>query len=135
MQYLVSTKKQNKYIFAVIIGAIFNFTFNIVLIKKFSAMGAAITSVLAELLVLLIELYYIKKDIPNLKILKNNIHYIIFGLIMYTITYQIGTILPTNAIGSMLQVIIGIIIYGSLLLISKDKFILTHIKPYIKKIF
>ena len=98
-------------------------------------MGAAITSVLAELLVLLIELYYIKKDIPNLKILKNNIHYIIFGLIMYTITYQIGTILPTNAIGSMLQVIIGIIIYGSLLLISKDKFILTHIKPYIKKIF
>lgn len=135
MQYLVSTKNQNKYIFAVSFGAIFNFIFNLILIKKFSALGAAITSVSAELLVLLIELHYIKKEIPNLKILKNAANYIIYGIIMFIITYQIGKFLPKNAIGSLIQIIIGMSIYISLLLINKDKFINKHIIPYLKIIF
>ena len=132
MQYLVSTKNQNKYIFAVSFGAIFNLIFNILLIPKLSSIGAAITSVFAELLVLLIELHYIKKEVPNLKIFKKNIHYIIYGIVMFLITYQIGELLPKSILGSLIQILIGSSLYIGFLIINHDKFITEHITPYLQ---
>ena len=47
IQFLISTKNQNKYILAVIIGSIINFILNLILIKPFGAIGATIASVIA----------------------------------------------------------------------------------------
>lgn len=135
IQYLIPTKKQNTYVLAVVSGAIFNFIFNFILIKKISALGAAVASVGAELFILLIELYFVKKEIPNLKMMKHSKKYLLFGILMFLITYQIGKFLPQNILGSLIQILIGSIIYLSLLIISKDQFITEHIIPYTKNIF
>ncbi len=135
IQYLIPTKKQNTYVLAVVSGAIFNFIFNFILIRKFSALGAAISSVGAELFILLIELYFVKKELPNLKIIKYSKKYLFFGIFMFLITYQIGKFLPQNILGSLLQILIGIIIYIIFLIVSKDQFITEHVVPYTKNIF
>lgn len=136
VQFLVSTKNQNKYIFAVLIGAIINFILNLVLINYLGAIGATIASVTAELIILLIELYFFKKIISNINIMKNSLKYIFFGLIMFIISYLSGNIFNATIHGTIFQVLTGITTYGILLLISKDQFVfeqLNKLKISLKK--
>ena len=127
IQFLVSTKNQNKYIFAVIIGSIVNFILNLILIRPLGAIGATIASIIAELIILLIEIYYFKRIIPNIKILKNSLKYFIFSIIMFIISYLSGNIFGPIIYGTLLQVLIGICIYFFLLFISKDKFLFSYL--------
>lgn len=128
IQFLVSTQNQNKYIFAVSIGAITNFILNIILIKQLDTIGATIASVISESIILLTEIYYFKKIINNISILKNSLKYILFGIIMFIVSYLSGNIFGPTIYGTIFQVIIGICTYAILLIISKDKFILNYIK-------
>ena len=134
IQYLSSTKNQNKYIFAIIIGSIINFILNLILIPKYSAIGATISSVIAELIILLIELYFMNKLIPNINILKNSFKYLILGFIMFLITYISGNIFKPTIYTTTFQILIGIITYSTLLLISKDKFIFNQLNKLKRKI-
>lgn len=127
IQFLIPTKNQNKYIFAVTIGAIINLIFNLLLIPNLATIGATIASILAELIILLIELYFLKKIIPNFNILRNSFKYLFLGIIMFIITYLFGTILEKNIYGTIIQVLIGTLVYIGLLLITKDKFIYKYL--------
>lgn len=127
IQFLVSTKNQNKYILAVSVGAVINLVLNLILIKQFNATGATLASVISELIILLIEIYYFKKIITNINLLKNSLKYSIFGIIMFLITYISGNIFGPTIYGTILQILIGITTYTILLLISKDKFLLNYI--------
>jgi len=127
IQFLVSTKNQNKYILATIIGAIINFILNLILIKPFSAIGVTIASVIAELVILLIELYYFKKIIANVNILKNSFKYLIFGIIMFIPSYLSGNIFGSTIYGTLFQVLTGMCTYFILLIISKDKFLFNYL--------
>lgn len=128
IQFLVSTKNQNKYILAVSIGAITNFILNIILIPKLDSIGATIASIISETIILLIEIYFFKKIIKEIKIFKNSLKYIIFGIIMFIITFLSGNIFKSTIYGTFFQIIIGVISYISLLLITKDKFLLNYLK-------
>lgn len=127
IQFLISTKNQNKYILAVIIGSIINFILNLILIKPFGAIGATIASVIAELIILLIELYFFKKIIPNINIFKNSLKYLIFGIIMFIPSYLSGNIFGPTIYGTFFQISIGICIYLILLVISKEKFFIKNL--------
>lgn len=133
IQFLVPTKNQNKYITAVIIGAITNFILNLILIYHFETIGVTIASIIAELVILIIELYFLKKIIPTFNILKNSFRYVLFGIIMFIITYTIGNYLSPTIYTTIIQVIIGIIIYSTLLLITKDKFIFNYLDKFKKR--
>lgn len=134
IQYLIPTKQQNKYIFAVICGAILNMILNIILISLLGAIGAGISSVLAELLILLIELYYVKDTINLLEIIKPAWKYLIFGSIMFLITFLTGNLLQPTIFTTILQVIIGIAIYSILLLVTKDRFLKENLLIYLNKL-
>ena len=133
VQFLIPTKKQNKYILAIVIGSITNLILNLILIKPLGTIGATIASLIAELIILIIELHFLKKIIPNFNILKNSFKYILFGIIMFIITYYIGTYLKPTISTTIIQTLIGIIIYTTLLLLTKDKFIFKHLNKIKKK--
>ena len=121
IQYLIPSKKQNIYTKSIIAGAIFNFITNLFLIPIFKSIGAIIASVLAESLVFAIQLIYIRKDI-NLKIVyKNCLKYIVSGVCMFIVTFGIGLFIKVNFISTIIQVIVGIVTYGIMLIILKDK--------------
>ena len=127
IQFLVSTQNQNKYILAIIIGIITNFILNLISIPYIGPIGATLSSVLAELIILLIELHYFKKIIHNISIFKNSFKYLIFGIIMFITSYLSGNIFGPTIYGTIFQTIIGVITYGILLLISKDQFLYEYI--------
>lgn len=134
MQYLISTGKQNIFTISVVIGAILNFLLNLFLIPKFRANGAAISSVIAEFVILIFQIIYLWKIFDFKKILKLNIKYLLFSLIMVVPVYFVGTFLNANIISTIIQVFVGALTYVILLIITKEQIIIESFK-FMKKFF
>ena len=62
-QVLVPTGKEKRLLTAEIVGAVFNFIANLILIPYLSIWGAALTTVISEVIVWGICLYYVRKDL------------------------------------------------------------------------
>lgn len=128
LQYLVPVKKQKLFTLSVVIGALFNFTLNSIMIPIYGANGAIIASVLAEFLILTIHILGIKKDIDIKMIYKGSLKYIVSGIIMFSVVYFIGIKMNPTMSTTFLQILVGIIIYTLLLIIAKDDFIIDIFK-------
>lgn len=120
MQYLIPTKKQNIFTISVIAGAIINFILNLILISKLGGNGAAVSTVIAEFCIFLIQAFYIRKIFNFKLILKNNVKYLFSSLIMFVIVYIIGIFMDSTIVTTSIQILSGGIIYVSLLFILKD---------------
>ena len=121
-QYLLPTKRQREYTLSVICGALINFIMNILLIPKYGALGASIGTVIAEFTVAIVQVYYVRKDFDLKLIIKNSFNYIIASIIMFISCMILRQLISSNFISIVLQVIVGTIIYGIMLLILKDDF-------------
>lgn len=132
-QYLLSTNKNKEYTLAVTVGAGVNFGINLILIPKIGALGAVIATVLAELIIALIQ-FYKSKEIYNNSWLRDIYKYLISGVIMLLITYSIGYILNSNIVTLIIQIVIGAVVYLGLLLILRDDLIISQLKIIKSKI-
>lgn len=122
-QYLLPIKRQKEYTISVICGAMINFSMNLILIGKYGAIGASIGTVIAELTVTSIQMYFVRKDFNIKNILKISKKYIISSLIMFVVCFIIGIFKVNNLMSLILQVACGGLTYGILLIILKDEFI------------
>lgn len=123
-QFLLPTKKQKEYTISVIVGAIFNFIFNLVVIKKHASIGASITTVMAEFLVTIVQFYFIRNFIEIKKIFKLARNNVIAAGGMMLIVYLTSKIIPLHGISMMIiKIIEGCAIYGIILIILKDSFL------------
>ncbi len=128
MQYLIPTGRNEAYTISVTVGAISNLILNIILIRLFKASGAAIASVISEFLVLVVQVHFLKKEMKVKEITENSWKYWISSITMGIIVYLISTKLTATILNTMILVAIGIIIYGTMLIILKDEFIMNNIK-------
>lgn len=140
VQYLVQIGKQNKFTLSVTIGAFVNIILNLILIKFFKGVGAAVASVIAELTILLVQLRYFKDQFSLFKILKLSAKCWISGIIMFVIVKILAQHMSVSIANTIIQTIIGGIIYLTLLIILRYRFIydvfnqvLTGIKAKIKR--
>ena len=133
VQYLISVKKQNLFTKSVVIAAIFNFLLNLILIPKFGAFGAIISSVLAEILIIIVQAIDIRNDFDVRIIYKGSLKYIIGSIIMFIPVYMIGLYMEPRIITTLIQVIVGLVIYGIYLLVIKDEFTINFINSILKR--
>lgn len=124
IQYLLPTKQQNKYTISVILGAIFNFTLNIILIKEFASIGASIASVIAEMIVAFAQLYFLRREIKVYDIIKVSYKYFIASIIMFASSVFITFFIYNKIVSIFIQISISILVYFFVLIIMKDKMIL-----------
>ena len=82
-QYLVQIGKQKEFTISVICGAITNVIFNIILIHFFNGVGAAMASVIAEIVIALVQLKYFKDQFKITEILKLGTKCVISGIVMF----------------------------------------------------
>ena len=127
-QYLLPTKQQKKFTVSVSVGAIVNIVLNMILIKRFNSIGAAIATVIAEFVVTGIQIFSIRENIKFKEIYDIGKKYCLAGLIMLLISIIVNNIINDNFISIVVQVIIGMLSYIGILLIIKDKFICNVIK-------
>lgn len=134
IQYLIPAKKQNKYTKSVVIAAFINFILNCILIPKFKSSGAIIASVIAEFSIVFIQLYDVRKDFDLKIVVKNCYKFIVSSIIMFIPIFIMGYKMKPTIKTTIIQIIIGIIIYFASLIILKEKYIYQFLDKIRKKL-
>lgn len=133
-QYLIPTKREKIYTVTVVVGAVVNFLLNLFLIHFWGAMGAAISSVLAEIVIAVTQLIILKKELSIWKIISSSIKYWIAGGFMVAVLWIENRYFVSNILNTCIMIASGIAVYFAVLLISRDNFLLTQIKNVFKKL-
>ena len=120
---LTAIDMQKNATVAVSLGAGVNICLNLILIRRYHAVGAAASSVVAESLVTFIQLLYLKNSFDFSYALKSIVRYSVPSLIMVIAILLIKQ-LPINGwISFIVQVSSGVIIYFMILILRKDPMI------------
>lgn len=127
IQILISNNEEKKFLFAVIIGAIVNLTLNLMLVPVYSFKGSIISTVIAEFVILFVELIigreYFKFKFINI----NTLNYVLGSIFIFLISQFIKIFDLNIIIEFIITVLLSGITYFLFLLIRKDEFILRSI--------
>lgn len=126
-QYLIPTKRQNLFTLTVVTGAAVNFVLNYFLIKRFQSVGAAVASVAAESVIAVYQLFIVRKELDGMEILKSSAKYLLSGLVMLVGILCVGNTLTPSLGHLIMLIIIGGILYITMLLFLKDSFAVSQI--------
>lgn len=127
-QYLLPTNRVKQYTTSIILGAIVNIILNFPLITKWGLYGAMMSTVFSELIVTLYQLYCIK-NIVELKILFSySTKYFISGIIMFIPVYIISLVMNNSITTIILELIVGMVVYSTLIVIFRKELINEVIK-------
>lgn len=111
-QYLIPTGKDKIYTIAVFGGALSNVVANYILIRQYGALGATIGTLIAEFIVLVIQVVGAKKDLPLKEIIGTNGIYIVFGITMFAVVAALSLCMAGSGIVKVAALILaGAVVY------------------------
>lgn len=116
-QYLLPNKKDSLYCLSVFVGAAINIVSNIILIPWLGARGAALSTLLAELSVCLVQSAIAIHHMDLLLYAKNCVPYMIIGLAMYFIISLISAqnnfecVIYKIGIGAIVYLILSVLVF------------------------
>lgn len=130
MGYLIPTKQQNVYTISVSIAAFINMAINFILISKLGALGAAISSVIAETVAGIIQIVYclIKKQLVAKEIFLPSLKYFFSGIVMLLVIYGIKQFTGKGIWDLIIVVFSGVFIYVLVLFLLRDSLLISTIK-------
>lgn len=123
IQYLVTTKRENLLTRSVCIGAIANFFLNLLLIPYLYSYGAAIASVISEVLITAIQFWFIRHEMSIPKIFSLSWKYLFASISMLVILLLLDQKMSVSFLSTVIMICIGFVIYMVLLIMLKDEMI------------
>lgn len=133
MQYLIATKNQSKFTIAVTIGAISNIIGNIFLIKVCGVYGAIISSIIAEIVITIIEFAMMKEVIKNSVNIKQLIKSCIGCLLMSTTIILLGNTLSSSVFTTIIQMTVGLFVYFITLIILRSEIVIDELNKILTR--
>lgn len=155
-QYMIPTKRQKEYTISILVGVIVNFVLNYILILKYGAIGASIATVLSQLVVDLVQGFYVKNEVNFKELPKLSYKYLLSALVMFgfcrivyygvysnlfagiintlTNAFELSKQDMTSLISIALQILVGVITYIGMLIILKDDYIYTFLRKVKNKL-
>lgn len=135
IQILVPQGEEHKVLISLIWGAGVNFILNLILIPSFQASGTAFSTLIAELVVLIVQTYYLRHFIFSL------IRQLSIRQILLSSVLSGGAILLLKSILSyhpffnlMISALVFFILYFSILLLQKEPFLMELFSKILKRI-
>lgn len=122
-QYLLPTDQTKYFIQSVILGTLFNCLVDIPFIIFWNAEGAAVATVLSELLVFGYQLWAVRYQISFRYLFEDSYKYFSAGLIMFVLVFVLDRKLNNSWISIVLEILLGILIYLILLILFKAKIV------------
>lgn len=132
----VSIREEDKMLVATIAAAIGNIVFNSLLIPNLAQNGAAIATILSEVIELCIVLYYLKNIMSLSKVLKNTWQYILINVALLPFYLAITFFVSSALLRTVVMILTCPLLYfGGLLLLKNDTttFIVSMIKKRLDK--
>ena len=134
IQYLVALGRDKPFTIIVTCGAILNFVLNIVLVRYLYAYGVAISTAIVETLIAIVDIIYLRKELPIKRVCKESYKYLISGIVMFGVTFPISFLLPSSIWATLVLIVIGVVTYGASVIILKDSFVREIFRVGISKI-
>ncbi|AHA04803.1 polysaccharide biosynthesis C-terminal domain-containing protein [Pediococcus pentosaceus] len=122
-QYLLPTNQNGAFTKSVVFGAVVNIIVNIPFIMLWGALGATISTVLSELAVTGYQLYILRHQVNYRSLFTDTGKYLLAGFVMFIVIFVVDGKLASNWIMLTIEVLIGILIYMTLLILMKTKII------------
>lgn len=119
-QYLIPFDRVKQYTISIICGSVINIISNLLLIPHLGGYGAAISAVITEFSVLLIQYVFVHKIFDFNGVFCKAIKYFISALFMGGCILLIGHFMGVGLLTNIIQFIVGVIIYLIILFITKD---------------
>lgn len=135
IQMLTPYGEENKVLFSIVCGAVLDFVLNLFLIPEYGAAGAATATVLAELMVLMVQCIFLGKSLKDvLKYIEWKKYLIALFISAICLIFVISKIHAGAFIELVLTAIIFFGSYGGMLLLQKEKLV-TEILNMGKNLF
>lgn len=132
---LYSQKKDKLFLYSVLIAALINFILNYKLIPKYNQNGAALSTLIAEISVVIFINIFARKNLKLIVIFsKNNLKYFLASLITIAIFSFVKINLSVIYLNLILKEILIIFIYLFILIIFKENLVIKIIKTIRQKI-
>jgi O-antigen/teichoic acid export membrane protein len=128
IQYLLPTNQQNLLTASVVCGSIVNFSLNLLLIRLYGSIGAAIASVVAETVVTVVQFYFVRHIFHPIDVLKLSVKYWMAGILMLCLIYFAGKFFPADVFHTIGLILLGAGIYIFSLFILRDSMLSTVFK-------
>lgn len=112
--FLLPSQQNKKFIVCASLGAVINFLINFFLIPVYGVIIAAISTVVAESMVLLAQCIVIRNQFPVIQYIKKGCIYIPFGIIMFFMVRSVGSILGVHIYALLLEIMVGMLVYVGL---------------------
>ena len=120
-QYLVATKQTNIMTLSYFCAAASNVLVDLLLIPKYSIVGASIGTIVAYVVSLLIQYKTMLKEIDLLYEMLESCMYLVKAIPMIIVVLVLSKIMPTSCMTTAVQILTGGISYFLTLLVFKDK--------------
>lgn len=132
-QYLIPLKRDNAFTMAICMGAVMNLLLNFILVPWLFSYGAAIASVIAEIVVTSFMLYMARNDISLRKLFISSWKYFFAGILMFISIYTLSVSISPSVLSTLLLTFLGGTIYISTLVVLKEHFVNFYIIQKLKK--
>lgn len=109
-QYLIPYKRDSIYVGSVFSGAIINLIINLILIPRYSSVGASIGTLIAEMSVCLYQSIKVKNVLNVCSTIKKAFPFILVGLCMFLIIFNLS-LFKGNMLNLIFKIVIGATIY------------------------
>ncbi|WP_342044836.1 flippase [Bacillus sp. OTU530] len=127
-QCLMANGKIKMYNISIICGALINVVLNIYLIPTLASIGAATSAVITETFILVLFICFSREWISIKDIVKYSRKYILASLLMGAFLVLFGNSLPNTFINIFVLIVLGATIYFTILLLTKEEFVVNIIR-------
>jgi O-antigen/teichoic acid export membrane protein len=124
-QYMLPTKRQKEYTISVIVGVVVNIILNAIFINLWKSVGAAIATILSQIAVDGVQIYYVRKDIKWKPLIRIAVRYCVASLVMFGACSLVKLLLHKPAVTIIIQMAVGVGAYIGMLILFRDKFLNT----------
>lgn len=133
IQIFMPLGKEKITLLSVILGAVINFTMNLFLIKKYGAFGAGVATICAETSVTIFQLFFARKYFNWKKIIPHILQCFLACGIMALSIIIFEKIQMNMVLQLVFVVVLGAIVYGTMLVILHNEFVVSFIKGILKR--
>ncbi|PMC37357.1 hypothetical protein CJ195_11395 [Bacillus sp. UMB0899] len=123
--YFIPMEKNKEYTIPLVAGAIVNIVLNFILIPQYGAMGSSISTLLTELMILIIQLIFLRNIISLTTLIKKGLlKYIIANIVMVVIVLVCKTFIhiQSDLLNILCYGLLSVFIYLILMVIFKDQY-------------
>ena len=133
-QCLTPCGKRLSSAIALWVGAGLNLICNLLLIPRIMSTGAVVGSLVAETTITALYFWLARKYVDFSVTIKDALKYFVAAILMYFAVVFVKGFLPATISATIIEVLVGAVVYGAVLLILHDKMVYEYVGMFGEKI-